>query len=225
MSAVVEAAWITVLGAGGVGVSGFVASIVNTSRTVGQARENRVWDHRAAVYVDVLGAVSYRGAKRLINERDLLGAGLDLEAANQTLAMYKEPDWHMMQARQVAFGSQCVVTSTFESGTANGKAEQTFAIFRTRPRDETAAQAAIDALNAADAADDKLVGLIRKELQRRDDPLVPPGPHGLAEMPNNPSPAVTRPRYTLPQNGTQQETSRERRAFRRRRKGHSPGRD
>jgi hypothetical protein len=151
--------------------------------------------------------------------RPVLGAGVDLEAANQTFATYNEPDWHMLQARQVAFGSQLVVTSTSESGTANERAEQTFATWRARPKYRNAAQAAIDALNAANAADDKLVQLIRKELQRKDDPLISPEPHILAPMPDNRTPPLAKPRYGPPQEGKQSEPQSERGLFRRGRRG------
>ena len=64
MDPLVTAAIVGVSGTVIVGVAGFGASIWNTRKTIGHPRESRIWDERAAVYVQALAAVHYRQMAR-----------------------------------------------------------------------------------------------------------------------------------------------------------------
>jgi hypothetical protein len=110
------------IGLGGtviVGVAGFGAAIWNTRKAVRAARNSRVWDERAKIYVDVLAAVQHRAVRRAYDTptqpvhpefRRRLRAYLDT---------YAEPDWHQLEARQLAFADKRVVEAVQASSKAH----------------------------------------------------------------------------------------------------------
>ena len=167
------------IGVGGtviVGVAGYSAAIWTTRRTIQHARDNRLWDKRAEVYVDTLAAVHYRQTKR---ERDMRTWRLDEESDRHEvayLANYAQPDFHQLEGRQMAFASHPVITAVQVSSTAH-----MYAMSASKSRlDDEAADRAQAARKAADDTDDALVELIRTELQGRGAPIddwqkLPPG--------------------------------------------------
>src|SRR6266852_6489253 len=150
------------IGVGGtviVGVAGYSAAVWATRKTLQAARDTRMWDKRAEVYVDTLAAVHHRQTKR---ERDMrtwpLGAEDDrLEVAY--LATYTPPDWHQLEARMLAFASHRVTAATQASSTMHMRAMSS----RKSRLDDAAKDRAHEARKAADDADDALVELIRAE--------------------------------------------------------------
>ena len=163
-----------------VGVAGFGASIWNTRRTIAHARESRVWDQRAAVYVDALAAVHYRNVRR---EYEMRTDPLDAEFrqhAKVLLATYKAPDFHDLEARLQAFGSEPVVTAMQLSSSAHDGTAGAFRTWQelsamtgtTSESTRTMVRAVDMARRTADGADDAVVELIRTELQGRGKPLA-----------------------------------------------------
>ena len=89
------------IGVGGtviVGVAGYSAAIWTTRRTIQQARDTRMWDKRAEVYVDALAAVHWRQA---IRERDMRNCRLsdeeDQPLKRLILGSYKMPDPYQLR--------------------------------------------------------------------------------------------------------------------------------
>ncbi len=64
MDPTVAAAAIGVTGTVIVGLAGFGAAIWTTRQATATARESRIWDKRAATYVDVLAAIQSRQITR-----------------------------------------------------------------------------------------------------------------------------------------------------------------
>jgi len=168
MDPLLAAATIGVCGTVIVGVAGFGASIWTTRKTIQHARDTRMWDKRAELYVDALAAVHYRQAKR---ERDMrtfrLGDEDDRHEAAY-LAGYTPPDFHQLEGRMLAFASHQVTEATQASSTAHMRAMSA----RKSRLDDAAKDRAQEARKAADDADDALVELIRAELQGRGTPIA-----------------------------------------------------
>ena len=183
MNPAVTAAAIGVSGTVIVGVAGFGAAIWNTRRTIAHARETRVWDRRADVYVEALAALRHWRIERST------GIGTDdpelQEAGPPT---HPEPDWDELGPRLQAFASESVFAAVNALQWAHEKAM--FAITHKEAesaRDsnkvrEAARAARREALEAAGVADDAAVELIRTELQGKDRPIddsppdyIPPG--------------------------------------------------
>jgi hypothetical protein len=104
MDPAVMAATIGVGGTVIVGVAGYSAAVWGTRKTL-QARDTRMWDKRAEVYVDALAAVHYRQTAR---ERAMRTWRMDNEDDRHEaayLAAYTAPDWHQLEARLLAFAS------------------------------------------------------------------------------------------------------------------------
>jgi hypothetical protein len=159
------------IGVGGtviVGVAGFSAAIWTTRKTIQDARDARMWDKRAELYVDVLAAVHFRQTKR---ERDMRTFRIDddddrHEAAY--LANYTQPDFHQLEGRQMAFASHRVIEAVQASSTAH-----MYAMSARKSRlDDAAKDRAMEARKAADDADDVVVEVIRAELQGAGPPIA-----------------------------------------------------
>jgi hypothetical protein len=177
MDPVVAAAIVAVSGTVVVGVAGFGASIWTTSKTIAAARESRVWDQRAAVYVEALAAVHHRQISRGYQMSRVTDETRQLALAY--LTTHKSPDWPALEARLQAFASQPVFTAIQASSTAHREAISGFRRFtgllpdpagkeqlrRTGPLVGEAGRM------VADDADDAVVELIRTELQGRGHPL------------------------------------------------------
>lgn len=177
MDPTVAAAAIGVGGTVVVGVAGFGAAIWNTRRTISHDRESRLWDRRAEVYVEALAAIHYRQVSREIEINPV--DDQTRRRGQAILATYKPPDWPGLEARLQAFASEPVITATQASSTAHRDAINAFRSWRayenevslemTPPPVFKAAVMAAD--EAAEAADDAVVELIRTELQGKGRPL------------------------------------------------------
>src|ERR1700722_13401257 len=100
MDPTLAAAAIGVTGTVIVGLAGFGATIWTTRQTIASARESRIWEKRAATYVDVLAAIHIRQ----INRTALISA-LDQRVASTRRADGEEPDWLGLEARLQTFAS------------------------------------------------------------------------------------------------------------------------
>jgi len=171
MNPTVAAAAIGVGGTVVVGVAGFWAAIWNTRRTITHARESRIWDRRAEVYVEALEAVNYRQAKR----KQVTQTGPLDEASQRALsglAAHQEFDWHRLEARLQAFATKRVFTAVLASSRASDRAMIAFRAWQAEAKKgEIFSEANLDAriaadtaLEAAEAADDEVVEVIRADL-------------------------------------------------------------
>lgn len=165
-----------------VGLAGFGAAIYNNNRTLGGARREKIRDWRAQVYVDVLAAVQRRQMDRTIATSNLgIGDAIVIEVAQRAMAAYTEPDWYRLDSQQFAFGSREVFQATVATSTAHATAMRTYRAW-TESATEKALDEAITARKVADAADDALGELMRRELQDLGHPkpswegLLPPDP-------------------------------------------------
>lgn len=111
------------------GVAGFWAAVRNTSKTIEHARENRIWDRRAEVYVEALAAIHYRQVSR---ETQIHAMDDQFRQRGEAiLATYKPPDWSGLEARLQAFASEPVITATQASSTAHRDAINAFKSWQT----------------------------------------------------------------------------------------------
>jgi hypothetical protein len=179
MNPTVLAAIVGVSGTVIVGVAGFGASIWNTRRTVALARESRIWDQRAAIYVEVLAGVNYRKRKREVEARIPPMADEETEHARKYLASYQEPDWHELQARLQAFASERVSKAVQASVDADEYVYDRFGILQRmalpgsdRQMVETLRTSLWNARGVADGLDRAVIGSIRAELQDKNWPLI-----------------------------------------------------
>jgi hypothetical protein len=161
-----------------IGVAGFGASIWNTRRTVRDAHETRVWDQRAAIYIEALAALNYRERKRAF-EAPGRPLGEEREREQAYLDAYKEPDRHELDARLQAFASAPVFFAVRASVRAHD-----VAMLRVKPwrsineiasaeptadnqqLEDIAATSLLHELTIADRTDEAAVRLIRDELQK-----------------------------------------------------------
>jgi hypothetical protein len=173
-----------------VGIAGFGAAIYTTRRTIQAARDDRLHDQRAALYVDVLRAVMYWQLLRTVRTHDVDPATRLPENASSLLEGFEEPDWHALDARQLAFASEPVFSRLQARYWADAAASDLFVMW-LRDRTHENRTAAVAARDAADKADHALVELIREELQGKGKPLadfvLPPEPRYL--RPDPPGPA------------------------------------
>jgi len=151
-----------------VGVAGFGATILATSKTIRNARKEKVRDWRAAVYVDVLAAVSYRQFRRLTDTASIDDEPSDVQWSTDT---YQVPDWQNLEARLLSFGSEPVFTATQASSAAHFKAVRAFNAW-ARDQSPESRNAARDARQAADDADDVVAERVRVDLQGKGKPIV-----------------------------------------------------
>ena len=182
----------TAIGVGGavlVAVAGFSAAAWSTRKTIEAAREHRLWDKRAAVYVDTLAAMNLRQTKRWYDAQRYR----DDQSSRRYeawIAAYVAPDWHLLDARMLAFGTEPVFTALQAGSTAHEHAIAALREWKAAPGIDLAQAAALGrpppgptvanpglyegaekARKAADDMDDAVVELIRKELQGKGRPL------------------------------------------------------
>jgi hypothetical protein len=124
----VEAAWIAAA-VGAFGIAGTVVTAIFSSRntrrateaTVAAARDQRLWEKRAAAYEETVAGLVHR---QLVREQDLRGFRLD-EAAEQRLkefiSSYDERRWIEAEGRMVAYASNAVLTAFMDAIEAHGK--------------------------------------------------------------------------------------------------------
>ena len=190
MDPTVTAAAIGVTGTVIVGLAGFGATTWTTRQTTASARESRIWDKRAATYVDMLAAIQNRRITRMALISDL-GNRSPFEGrpvVSTHGANGEGPDWHDLEARLQAFASESVLTAVQASSTAAAdfhRAASSFwpEIYERLPPAATEAAAELaeatdqareaveEVRKAADDADDEVVKRIRAELQGRGRPL------------------------------------------------------
>jgi hypothetical protein len=186
MSSAVVAAVIGVSGTVVVGVAGLWATVRVTGKTVQAGQDARLWERRAAAYVDAVAAVQYRRMRR---EHDTRTYRLDDESERRALAeleVYTHPEPGELVGRLLAFGSMPVVDAMQATGRAHDEAIAAFQAWKDAG-DEARAHAELPgagppppgqgaantgllavarkAVQAADDADDALIKLIRAELQ------------------------------------------------------------
>ena len=187
MNPTVAAAAIGVGGTVIVGVAGFWASVRNISRTIRYARESRLWDRRADLYIETLAALNYRENRRW-HEVHASGADQDPDPEERQrieayLAAHRPPDWSDLVIRLYALAAGPVVTAVEASRKADYEAISRYHSWRrletelSAPSedgagapDEAATAAAVvlsDALVAAEKADDEVLRVTRTELQSR----------------------------------------------------------
>jgi hypothetical protein len=177
------------IGVGGtviVGVVGFWATVRATGKTIQAGEAARIWEKRAAAYVDALAALHYRRVKR---QRDTRTYRLDDESERRAAAeleAFTPPDWYELEGRLLAFGSMPVVTGLQGTALAHGDALDAFQAWQDaadaaraqgglpvagppQPGQGAANVALLAAARAAakiaDETDDALIMLIRTELQ------------------------------------------------------------
>jgi hypothetical protein len=180
------------IGIGGtviVGVAGFSTAAWSTSKTIKAAREHRLWDQRAAVYVDTIAAMYLRQTRRKYDAQ-LHRDDQSRRYYEAWIAAYVAPDWHLLDARMLAFGTEPVFTALQVGSTAHEHATAALRKWRAAPGIDLAQTAALGrpppgptaansslyeaadkARKAADDLDDETVELIRKELQGEGRPL------------------------------------------------------
>jgi hypothetical protein len=129
-----------------------------------EARASRLYDARAAVYVDLLAAITWRTARRQrmrgqIEPKYIAPRGFITPEEHE----WTELDWVLQEARQLAFGSAESHSATQVCSAADIKATVAFEAWE-RERSEIHADAALAAMSAADKAEDELILLIRREL-------------------------------------------------------------
>jgi hypothetical protein len=178
-----------VVGVGGtvvVGIAGYAANVWSTNKTIAHDRESKIWDQRAAVYVEALAALHYRQVARnaTISQDDE-----NRRIAEGLLSSYQQPDWHKLEACMQAFASEPVVTLMQASSNAHMDAMAAYyswnGVIIVVGRGNSASAKAVEAQQAAEKlkdaldtaqitaekADDAVVEAIRIELQGRGKPL------------------------------------------------------
>jgi hypothetical protein len=181
MDATVVAAFIGVAGA----VLVAVVSSVTTQRTIRQSladgrlsaraaldtgHEERVWDKKAALYVELLLDEARRRADRANQRRDYQAAKYG-ERPRGSLILYDEQAWSSFGARVRAFGSDLVVLEfnmAMEASRAVHDRDAEWLALGTQgpaAEAERSGKAVIDAMARADDADESLARQIRADLQ------------------------------------------------------------
>jgi len=180
--------------AAAVAIAGFGATILTNTQNIKAARDEKLRDRRADVYIAAIAAVYHRQASRLLDTRDTSETHVEDERdrrAERYLAVGHPPDWHNLEARLLAFASEPVTTAVQASATAHERtigayrawhqaiARRTSDLLKAKrqgtavpgPVDPALEAAVVRARKAAEDADDALLELIRKELQGKGPPL------------------------------------------------------
>jgi hypothetical protein len=146
------------------------AGTANTVRALDAARDDRVWDKRAAAYEETLAGMLYRQAKQQDRMR-LLRYGPDYEKGLQDFyASYDPPSWFVTQARLLAYASQEVKDAFDAAFTAEVEVRTRYEEWKekTEHAEGLAALSALEsvksAMEDASAKDDALVAAIRAGL-------------------------------------------------------------
>jgi hypothetical protein len=129
-----------------VGIVGFWSTVHATGRQIRNSQDAKLWEARAAVYVDVLAGVDYRQIGQM-DAREL----------------YASPEWNQLVARLAAFGSATVYSALLASMKAHAQL--------SRVVNSSSDDVFERAVAAAAEADDHLIEFIRTELQGNGEPL------------------------------------------------------
>jgi hypothetical protein len=213
----IEAAWIGAAIGGGVGVLGIVGAVVtsvvssnntkkateqtvaggttNTVATLAAAREDRLWEKRAAAYEETLTGLLHRQAQRHFELRKYREDNDTEKKLQQFYENYELPGLFETQGRLVAYASDVVMDAFNASRGAHAHVRVQYAhraALRESARlaQETgrlegvpdagtmldAGRQLDGALEAADAADDALIKVIRDELRSKPEAATLPAP-------------------------------------------------
>ncbi len=175
MDPVIEAALIGGGASALVAITAFLTTRAVTRMQLKSARDDRIWDQRVAAYVEAIGAVQFRQMNRA---HDYRARPLDAETerrAQAVLSRYIEPDWHILDARLLAFGSAEMVSFMQQGSTAHETARQLFLAWEANngALDPSYYR---DAMNAAESIDDRTIEQIRAEIQGHDQAALTAGP-------------------------------------------------
>ena len=145
MNPIVQAALI----AGGttaiVGIAGFWSTVHVTGRQIRSGQDAKLWDERAAVYIDVLTVLDFLHVRTYDQSQDY------------------EPEWDRLEARLAVFGSAAV----FSAMQASRKAHEQLDLATAQHSNERLEHT----FQAAEAADNRLIELVRTELHGKSVPL------------------------------------------------------
>ncbi len=211
MDPTITAAWIS----GGVGAVGVVGTAVtawigsrstrkateqaiaagadNTRATLAAAREDRLWEKRAAAYETTVEALLYRQQKRYDELRTFR---LDEDSEQKIadfFASYQAPGWFETQARLVAYASDATRDAYEVSQRADSEAVARYQDYRLYAEDNKDAlssgnpedahdiltmresrRAMGQAVREAMTTDELLIKVIRDELRSRPEAAMPP---------------------------------------------------
>lgn len=187
----VEAAWIAgasglvgvlvgVAGATIVGVVGFQSTRNATSATnattkdvlqsqIQAARDDRVYDKRAEVYIELLAMQASLDSLRLEVRKHVEGNGPDLEKISK--AAENNADWPTIGARLEAFCTGAVYEAFVRSVTANAVMSTSYESWVDDPSDAARA-AALSAIEKADGVTGDVSTAVRNELIGDSTPLA-----------------------------------------------------
>jgi len=209
----IAAAWITG-GVGGLGIAGTVATAIvgsrntkgateatiaagsaSTTATLAAAREERLWEKRAAAYEETLTGLLHRQAQRHFDLRKYRVSGEEEQRLKQFYEDYELPGVFEVQARLAAYASDAVMKAHMATRGAHATVKVAYS-HRAALRESAElaqesgrlggvpdadtmmdAQRQLDnALKAADAADQALIDVIRNELRSHPEAAVLPVP-------------------------------------------------
>jgi hypothetical protein len=184
MDPLVEAAWIaagaTLVGVGGtviVAVVGFrntrrATEATNettrntTTATIAAARDDRLYEKRAEVYIELLMFVTMDAAHKATWQADLTSAQ-DAELAKylrEEVVNYESPGTPLFYARLHVYGTEAVFEAYDSYADSSLRAGAAFKAWQADPSDEIRV-AALAAIEAARAAGNGLADLVRRELR------------------------------------------------------------
>jgi hypothetical protein len=185
---------------GGVGALGIVGTIIgsrsgiaSTMATLAAAREERLWEKRAAVYEETLAAVLHRNAQ---HRHELRTYRLDDESEqllDDLLASYDRPGWFEAEARLFAYASDRVVAAFEETERAKIEVSELYRYWQALAGDNRLAAESgnpsgahdsevvikarrdvDDALEVSAKKDAVLIALMRDELRSKPDAAMVP---------------------------------------------------
>jgi hypothetical protein len=162
------------------------AGAANTRATLAAAREDRLWEKRAAAYEETLTGLLHRQAQRHFDLRKYRVYGEEEQKLKEFYQNYELPGVFEAQGRLVAYASDAVMDTFNASRGAHAKVRVQYSHraalqeqIRTAQANGTPqsapdggtmmdAQRKLDAaLEAADAADEALIKVIRDELRSK----------------------------------------------------------
>jgi hypothetical protein len=168
------------------------AGTADNRATLAAAREDRLWEKRAAAYEETLTGLLHRQAKRHFDLRNYRVAEEEEQKLKQFYENYELPGIFETQGSLVAYASDAVMDAFTASRGAHAKVRVQYshrAALRESARlaqqssrlegipdseTMTDAQRQLDnALQAADAADDALIEVIRDELRSKPESAMP----------------------------------------------------
>jgi hypothetical protein len=168
MDPTVAAAAIGVGGTVIVGVAGFSAGVWNTRKTIAQARENRVWDKRAAAYEMALAELTNRQLRRDRVVTKAAMYGLEHELLDEYLVASDTSPWSAAQSQLLAYSSKDVLAALDTARLADQDIAKCLGWLGSkeavRNRD-AAIQELAEVMSNSGRCDSALIDLIRRELQ------------------------------------------------------------